>query len=77
MASQADQDKAAGAALRELRKDAGLSQEELAAAANVDQSILSKVERLGPSAVRWAQFCRIARELGYGVEISFKKTAAN
>ncbi len=74
MASQAEQDKAAGAALRELRQRAGLSQEELADTANVDQSLLSKVERLGPGSVGWTRFCRIAHELGYEVEISFKKT---
>ena len=69
---QSDLDKAAGAALRELRIAAGLSQEDISFAADIDQSTLSKVERLGPAAVGWARFCRIVEALGHEVQITYQ-----
>lgn len=69
---QHDLDRAAGAALRELRRERGLSQEELAAEADMDQSLLSKVERFGPDPVGWNRFCRIARVLGKEVELRLR-----
>lgn len=69
---QNDLDRAAGAALRELRKARGLSQEELAAEAGVDQSLLSKVERLGPVSIGWSGFCQIAEVLGQRVEVRLR-----
>lgn len=65
-------DSAVGTALKELRKARGLSQEALAAEAEVDQSLLSKVERLGPGPVGWHRFCRIASALGCEVEVRLK-----
>jgi transcriptional regulator with XRE-family HTH domain len=65
-------DSAVGTALKELRKARGLSQEALAAEADLDQSLLSKVERLGPGAVGWQRFCRIASALGCDVEVRLK-----
>ena len=70
--AQDDLDKAAGTALRELRKAAGESQESLASAADMDQSLLSKVERLGPSAIGWSRFCRVADALGHEVVVTFR-----
>ncbi|MCG3777281.1 MAG: hypothetical protein JW395_4159 [Nitrospira sp.] len=70
--SQEDLDRAAGLHLKELRQNAGKSQEDLSFSASVDQSTLSKVERIGPSAVSWPRFVRIAQQLGCEVEISFR-----
>jgi len=72
METQDELDRAAGSALRELRERSGLSQEDLAIDANVDQSRLSKIERFGPSATGWRSFCRIASALGMIVEVSFR-----
>ena len=69
---QDDLDRAVGAALRELRKARGLSQEELASEADIDQSLLSKVERLGPGYLGWNRFCRIAGVLGQEVELRLR-----
>lgn len=69
MSRQNELDIAAGTALRQARIAKGLSQEGLAADADLDQSLLSKVERLGPSQVRWTRFCRIAAALGLDVEV--------
>jgi transcriptional regulator with XRE-family HTH domain len=66
-------DRKAGAALREFRKQSGRSQEDLAADADIDQSMLSKVEREGPAATGWRRFSRIAVALGYEVEITFRQ----
>jgi transcriptional regulator with XRE-family HTH domain len=63
--------KVAGATLRSLREAQGLSQEELALEAGVDQSRLSKIERLGPQAASWAQLLKITAALGHIVEISY------
>jgi transcriptional regulator with XRE-family HTH domain len=72
MESQDDLDRAAGSALKALRQQSGLSQEDLATDANIDQSRLSKVERLGPSVIGWRRFCRIASALGMVVEVRFR-----
>jgi hypothetical protein len=69
---QDDLDKSAGERLRELRIASGKSQEAISFAANLDQSTLSKVERLGPGAVGWARFCRIAQVLGYEAEVTLR-----
>ncbi len=72
MSKQNELDRAAGAALRVLRERAGRSQEDLSIEIDMDQSTLSKVERLGPSAVGWTRFCKIAEALGHEVEIAFR-----
>jgi transcriptional regulator with XRE-family HTH domain len=69
MSRQDELDRAVGAVIRELRNARGLSQEALAAEADLDQSLLSKVERLGPGAIGWQRFCRIASVLGCEVEL--------
>ena len=73
--SQGELDQAAGAKLKELRQAAGMSQEEVSFAGNIDQSTLSKVERLGPSAIGWTRFCKLAEALGHEVEIVFRPVA--
>jgi transcriptional regulator with XRE-family HTH domain len=70
--SQRELDQAAGAKLKELRQLAGKSQEGVCLAADVDQSTLSKVERLGPVAIGWGRFCRLAESLGFNVEVVFR-----
>jgi transcriptional regulator with XRE-family HTH domain len=62
-----------GAQLRALRQSAGLSQEELSLAANVDQSTLSKVERLGPQVISWQKLFSIADAIDCVVEVSFRR----
>jgi transcriptional regulator with XRE-family HTH domain len=73
---QDDLNEAAGAALRKLRQTRGLSQEDVAIDADLDQSRLSKVERLGPAEISWQGFCRIAAVLGHAVEIRFRPVAS-
>lgn len=72
MTNQTKLDQAAGAALRELRERAGRSQEDVSIDINLDQSTLSKVERLGPGVIGWTRFCKIAEALGCEVEIVFR-----
>lgn len=60
-----------GMAIRAIREQAGLSQEALSFEADVDQSSLSKVERIGPHMVGWQKLQAIAKALGCVVEISF------
>lgn len=74
---QTELDKEAGAAIKNLRKAAGLSQEELADSSDVDQSALSKAERLGPGAIGWVRFCRVANQLGFAVEICLTKAGSD
>ena len=69
MARQEEADRAAGAALRARRTALGMSQEELALRAELDQSLLSKIERLGPAVVSWGRFCRVAQALGVAVAV--------
>lgn len=68
---QDESNKRAGAALRRLREEAGLSQEELAADANLDQSRLSKLERLGPHVVSFHKLTEVARALNCIIEVKF------
>jgi transcriptional regulator with XRE-family HTH domain len=68
-------DRAAGAKLKELRQQAGMSQEDLSFSGNIDQSTLSKIERLGPAVISWSRFCGIVKALGYEVEITFRPLA--
>jgi transcriptional regulator with XRE-family HTH domain len=62
---------AAGASIRALREQKGLSQERLSLEANVDQSSLSKVERLGPQSMGWRQLVKLAEALGCVIEVKF------
>ncbi|MGJ4880287.1 helix-turn-helix domain-containing protein [Bradyrhizobium sp. HKCCYLRH1065] len=68
---QEERDAEAGRALKAIRLARGLTQEDLAAQADLDQSALSKVERLGPGA-SWKQFCRVAAALGCEITLSIK-----
>jgi transcriptional regulator with XRE-family HTH domain len=70
--SQNELDRKAGATLKELRQQAGMSRETLSFSAATDQSTLSKVERPSPGAVPWPRFCQIAQALGYEIEIVFR-----
>jgi transcriptional regulator with XRE-family HTH domain len=72
MASQREQDRSLGEQLKALRMAAGLSQEQLAADAGLDQSLVSKIERLGPGAAAWHRVCRIAEVLGYQLEVQLR-----
>jgi transcriptional regulator with XRE-family HTH domain len=74
--SQEDLDRSTGEKLKELREQAGMSQEDLAFAAGIDQSGLSKLERIGPLAISWGRLCRIANVLGCEIEIVFRPTTA-
>jgi transcriptional regulator with XRE-family HTH domain len=65
--------KAAGAMLRECRLAAGLAQEDVSAAASVDQSNLSKAERFGPHGLSFKKLTLIAESLGCVVEIKIRK----
>jgi transcriptional regulator with XRE-family HTH domain len=62
----------AGKRLREIRQKAGMSQEDVSFAAEIDQSALSKAERLGPQVVSWQKLFAIADALGCLVEVSFR-----
>lgn len=55
--------RALGRALRELRNRAGLTQEELAARAHIGATYLSQLEN-GHRGVRWHSVTRILRALG-------------
>ena len=72
MSTQDDVFRIAGASLRAIREAKGLSQEDLSFDANIDQSTLSKVERLGPHVMSWGKIVKIAAALDCLVEISFK-----
>jgi transcriptional regulator with XRE-family HTH domain len=63
---------AAGNQLRTLREQKGLSQEKLAIEAGVDQSGLSKIERIGPQLSNWGRLIRIAQALDCTIEINFR-----
>lgn len=68
------QDKAfhkSGQRIRSLREKAQMTQEELSFAANIDQSTLSKLERIGPQVVSWQKLESVARALRCVVEVSF------
>jgi transcriptional regulator with XRE-family HTH domain len=61
-----------GARLRELRKAAGLTQEQLAQAAGVTVSALTKLER-GQAEPTWPTATKLAAALGVSVA-AFEKT---
>ena len=71
---QDDLDKAAGGRLRELRIAAQLSQEDVSFASEIDQSTLSKIERLGPAAVGWGRFIKVVAALGYEAEVTYHRS---
>lgn len=64
--------KEAGERIKQARLTAALSQEALSLDADLDQSTLSKVERLGPHIVSWRKLEAIAAALGCVVEVNFK-----
>jgi len=68
---QDDLDKKEGAALRDIRTPLGRSQEDVSIEIEMDQSTLSKIERLGPAAVGWKRFCEVVKALGYEAEVVF------
>lgn len=61
-----------GNLLKETRQNAGMSQEDLAFSAGIDQSTLSKVERSGPQAISWGKLLSLAEALGCTVEITLR-----
>jgi transcriptional regulator with XRE-family HTH domain len=63
---------AAGQRLRKMREQREMSQEKLSIAADVDQSKLSKAERLGPQYVSVAKLASIAEVLDCILEIDFR-----
>lgn len=62
---------AAGSRIRALREGKGLSQEALSLNAEVDQSTLSKAERLGPHQLSWSKLLRLAEALDCTIELNF------
>ena len=66
---QAEAWRASGARLRELRQAAGLSQEALSIGVDMDQSTLSKMERMGLHLGSRKRIAEIAEELGARVRI--------
>jgi transcriptional regulator with XRE-family HTH domain len=63
---------AAGQILKAIREQKGMSQEDLAFEAGMDQSTLSKVERVGPQMVSWAKLIAIAEAMGCMIEVNFR-----
>ena len=63
----------AGEQIRTLRQSAGLSQEDVSMDADVDQSTLSKLERLGPAVMSLRKLEAVAGALGCVVQITFAK----
>lgn len=63
----------AGTKLKDLRVESGMSQEDLSFAVDLDQSVLSRVERLGPQMVSWGKVFALAGTLNCIVEIKFRK----
>lgn len=64
---------AAGASIREIRQENGLSQEQLAMDAGIDQSTLSKIERIGPHVTSWRTLFAILDVLGCEATILISK----
>lgn len=64
MINQDEANRNAGARIREVRQAAGLSQEAVSLSADMDQSTLSKLERLGPHVVSWQKLFGLASSLG-------------
>ena len=61
-----------GEELRNRRIDAGMTQEDLAFEAGLDQSSLSKVERTGPRGVSWSRLEAVAMALNCKLRVSFE-----
>lgn len=70
--NQAEALAAAGAKLRDLCERSGFSQENLSLEVNVDQSSLSKVERIGPHLFGWQKLLNVADAVGCIVKIDFQ-----
>lgn len=70
---QDEANRESGARLRDARQRTGKSQEDISFAAGIDQSALSKVERLGPQAVTWKKLFAIANAMGLVVEVTFRE----
>lgn len=68
--SQDEAMKTAGAKLRQLREHRRMSQEDLSFEASIDQSTLSKVERLGPHLASWKKILKIAEALDCVLEVT-------
>jgi|tagenome__1003787_1003787.scaffolds.fasta_scaffold20481552_2 transcriptional regulator with XRE-family HTH domain len=67
MDSRRNPGRALGAAVKTLRQGAGLSQEELAARAEVEPTLISKIEA-GRADPAWGDMRRIAAALGTSVD---------
>lgn len=65
--------KEAGERLKQLRLSAGMSQEDVSFDANLDQSTLSKVERMGPHIISFSKLVSVAEALDCVVEVNFRK----
>jgi transcriptional regulator with XRE-family HTH domain len=63
----------AGEEIRKLRLASGRSQESISYESGIDQSNLSKVERIGPHAVSLKKLSDLAVALDCIVEVSFRK----
>jgi DNA-binding XRE family transcriptional regulator len=61
--------KHAGSQLKQLREELKIPQEKISLEAGVDQSTLSKVERIGPQTISLKSFYALAAELDATVEI--------
>lgn len=67
MASHPDSQKQLGIAVRKMRVEAGMSQEELAAQAGLEPSLIARVEA-GEADPTWGDARRIATALGTTVD---------
>jgi transcriptional regulator with XRE-family HTH domain len=72
MQNQDEAFRLAGDALRTMRQAKGLSQEDLSFEAKMDQSTLSKIERMGPHVASWKKLQQIAECLGCTIEVTFR-----
>jgi transcriptional regulator with XRE-family HTH domain len=61
-----------GDELRNRRRNAGMTQEDLAFEAGLDQSSLSKVERTGPKSVSWSKLEAVASALNCKLRVSLE-----
>jgi transcriptional regulator with XRE-family HTH domain len=63
----------AGKTIRKARESKGFSQEALALKINADQSVLSRVERIGPHEISWNKLLKIAEALDCIIEVNFRQ----
>jgi transcriptional regulator with XRE-family HTH domain len=63
---------AAGQRIKEARVASGQSQESLSIDSDMDQSTLSKIERMGPSIVSWKKLESLAEAMECVVEVNFR-----